>query len=317
MVEFTLIAITFLFVILGVIQLAMVLNAATLVQYAAYNAARAGSVHGGDLEKMTEAARVSLLAVFPRHGRADQVRGMTENYLASLATDQEPFDYTYFHTPITTVKILNNQNLPCGTVVTFDDPKTADKAYLTVQVVHQYQLVIPLVNRMLFWVYERFKLGEGYTGHSLDYISKETDKMRRVSGQYKEIEYRIPLVAHYTIRLQSDYASAACAPPPPPPPPPPAPPPPTTTTTTLPPCGVFNNPTLGGLPVDHCMFYAVQCGQPPADLFCQFKGCSHATAFTDGPPVWETYITGDGTKCDGHPYGYKFCVGFSSITCAP
>ena len=161
MVEFTLIAITFLFVILGVIQLALILNAATLVQYAAYNAARAGSVHGGDLEIMTEAARVSLLPVFPRHGRADQVRGMTENYLASLATDQEPFSYTYFHTPITQVSILNNLNLACGDIVTFDDPKMADKGYLTVQVVHQYQLVIPLVNRMLFWVFENFKTGAG------------------------------------------------------------------------------------------------------------------------------------------------------------
>ena len=52
MVEFVIAAITFLFTILGVIQLALVLNARTMVQYSAYNAARAGVVHGGDADRI-------------------------------------------------------------------------------------------------------------------------------------------------------------------------------------------------------------------------------------------------------------------------
>ena len=60
MVEFVIIAITMLFTILGVLQMALVLNAYTLVRYAAYNAARAGIVHGGNLDQMKEAERISL-----------------------------------------------------------------------------------------------------------------------------------------------------------------------------------------------------------------------------------------------------------------
>ena len=230
MVEFTLVAITFLFVILGVIQLALVLNAQTLVQYAAYNAARAASVHSGNPQKMQEAARVSLLPVFPRHGRADHLRGLTENYLAAVETDQDS-GVTYFGEPITETRITNMDGLDCGTVITFDDPKQAAEGFITVRVIHRYELVIPLVNRILFYIYTKFRSGEGYSGESLDNLSKVTDKRRR-SGDFKDIEYRIPLVAHYTIRLQSDYSAEACPPPPPPPAPPPLPT--VTPTTTVP-----------------------------------------------------------------------------------
>ena len=73
--EFVIVVITLLFTILGVIQLALALNAYSLVRYAAYNAARAASVHSGSQEKMEDAARISLLAIFPRHGRADHRLG--------------------------------------------------------------------------------------------------------------------------------------------------------------------------------------------------------------------------------------------------
>lgn len=199
-VEFTFIAITFLFVILGVIQLAMVLNAYSMVRYAAYNAARAAIVHGGSPEKMREAARLSLVATFPRHGVADQRRGYMENYYAARDTDHVA-GLKYFGKPITSVAVVNHD---CGGVVTFDDPADSDRGLITVQVVHQYQLVIPMVNRMVFWLYHLMDSGGSYGGQSLDYIAQQTDKERR-GGEFYHIEYRIPLVAHYTMRLQSDY----------------------------------------------------------------------------------------------------------------
>lgn len=206
MVEFTLSAISFLFCILGVIQLAMVLNAYTLVRYAAYNAARAGIVHGGDEGRMLEAARISLLPVFPRHGRADHRRGFTENYLAAKVTDQVPLFnyYWYLGERITEVEVKNKQNVGCNSVITFDDPLQAREALITVQVVHRYELVIPLVNRIIFWVYTKFRSGEGHEGATIDSVAAKTDKLRR-TGSFKDIEYRIPLVAHYTMRMQSDY----------------------------------------------------------------------------------------------------------------
>ena len=198
-VEFLLVSITFLFVILGVLQLALALNAYALVRYAAYNAARAAIVHQGDHSKMMEAARISLLATFPQHGRADHRRGFTENYLAAKLTDSNPA-LTYYHEPITDVKILGSRNK----IVTFDDPTQANDGVITVQVVHQYELVLPLVNRIIFYVYTLWRGEGGYGNRSIDRMLAETDTMRRGSGEFHDIEYRIPLVAHYTMRMQSD-----------------------------------------------------------------------------------------------------------------
>lgn len=201
MVEFVFVSITFLFTILGVLQLAMCLNAYSLVRYAAYNAARAAIVHGCDQEKMNEAARLSLVATFPKHGRADHVRGFMDNYLAARATDQRAL-FTVFEGPITEVKVING-GIP-EDVTTFDDPVDSDQSIITVQVVHNYELVIPLVNRILYYVYTLWRLGVGYGGESLDYLSARTDALRR-TPVLGGIEYRIPIVAHYTMRLQSDY----------------------------------------------------------------------------------------------------------------
>lgn len=224
MVEFVVIAITFLFTILGVIQLGMILNAYALVRYAAYNAARAAIVHGGDQEKMEEAARLSLVSIFPRHGRAHHVLGLTENYLAAKATDDSVLFYSYLVNvngvpmprafKITDVKILNNRGVSSGEVVTFDDPAQAPKGLVTVQVTHHYQLVIPLVNRILFYVYNQFLMKKdfglgGYDGESVIKLSADTDRLRRTGGMGGVLggttEYRYPLTAHYTMRLMSDY----------------------------------------------------------------------------------------------------------------
>lgn len=209
MAEFVLSAVTFLFSILVIIQLALVLNAYTLVRYAAYNAARAGVVHGADPEMMQDAARISLLGIFPRHGRADHVRGFSENYLGAKQTDADPA-LTPFGEPITDVQILGKDNISCGQTITFDDPAQARDAVITVQVVHRYELVIPLANRIMYWVYTRHRSGEGYQGQSVDTLAKTTDQMRR-GGEFNDIEYRLPLVAHYTMRMQSDFVRKNCS----------------------------------------------------------------------------------------------------------
>ena len=205
MVEFVLSVITFLFCVLGVIQLALCLNAYTLVRYAAYNAARAGIVHEANLGRMREAARQSLLAVYPRHGRADHQRGITENYLGALATDQTPLPLYGFRA-ITDVRILNVSDLESESVITFDDPASAPRGLLTAEVTHHYELVVPLVNRIIYFLHRRW-LGSQKTAawgsDSVDKLAAVTDKQRR-NGNLSDIEFRIPIVAHYTMRMQSD-----------------------------------------------------------------------------------------------------------------
>lgn len=200
--EFVLVAITFLFTILGLIQLALVLNAYTMVRYAAYNAARAAIVHHGDEEKMLDAARLSLVATAPSHGRADHPLGFTENFLSQQLTDQIPL-FTEFFEPITSVEILDNMERESGETITFDDPRDAGKAIVTVKVKHYYELVIPLVNRIFYFVYRLNRIGPGYQGQSVNQLSAVTDRERR-SGSLRDKEFRIPLIAHYTMRMQSD-----------------------------------------------------------------------------------------------------------------
>ena len=219
MVEFVLIAITFFFSILGILQVAMIMNAYTLVRYAAYNAARAAIVHGGDLEKTHEAARLSLLAIFPSHGRADNILGMVQNYAGAAATDKNPLMASYafsimpYFDQITEVKILPGHGRNSGDVVTFDDPQDSEKGLITVEVTHRYEMVVPLVNRIFFYVYNLFRdkkslgpiLASGYQNQTLDNLSAETNRRRRAGDLYASAETRIPLTAHYTMRMQSDY----------------------------------------------------------------------------------------------------------------
>lgn len=198
-----LIAITVLFTLLGVIQLALVLNASTMVHYAAYNAARAAIVHGADKNKMLEAARLSLLANFPSQGRADNLKGYYQNYLSAKDTDNNP-NLTVSGEPITRVEILNKNNLGCDQVVTFDDPVDTKNAILTVRVVHLYELGIPLVNRMLYFLYQKVIANVGDNGETINQLAAITAELEK-TGEYKDIEYRIPLVGFYTMRMQSDY----------------------------------------------------------------------------------------------------------------
>ena len=215
MTELVISIITFLFVMLGIIQLAMVVNAYTMVRYAAYNAANAAIVHGGDHDKMLEAVRMSLLPIFPVHGRADHQLGWAENLAGSKATDQIPgLGYIgFFQAPkkITEVRILDREGRSDGDLITFDDSADADGGIITVEVIHRYELVVPLVNRILFHVYDQFLLAKispfglfgGVRGESIDTLAAITDKDRR-TGLLRGAEFRIPLVAHYTARMQSD-----------------------------------------------------------------------------------------------------------------
>ncbi|GEM_PF-6721180 len=205
-VEFLFIAITLLFTLLGVMQLALCLNAYALVRYAAYNAARTAIVNGGDEEKMREAARISLLGTFPKHGRADTRRGFMANYLGAKEVDGlQALPASMGNSDkITEVRIVDNNGLSSGDVVTFDDPEEGQRGVITVEVKHYYELVIPLVNRMVFYMYWRWNQGD-YRTRTLDNVAAEVDPMRRPGGEFYDIEYRVPIVAHYTMRLQSDY----------------------------------------------------------------------------------------------------------------
>ncbi|MEZ5666282.1 MAG: hypothetical protein R3F55_02385 [Alphaproteobacteria bacterium] len=73
---------------------------------------------------------------------------------------------------------------------------------------------------------------------------------------------------------------------------------------------VFDQPALAGYPVDICLTWAEQCGQPAADAFCIASGFATAIAFEfqyESPP---TRVIGTGEICE-----FDYCARFATISC--
>ena len=76
---------------------------------------------------------------------------------------------------------------------------------------------------------------------------------------------------------------------------------------------VFTDPTAQSLPLDGCLFFARECGEPAASSWCASKGFGKATNFTGFRNVPQTYVMGDGSVCQTGPA--VTCGTFTSITC--
>jgi hypothetical protein len=76
----------------------------------------------------------------------------------------------------------------------------------------------------------------------------------------------------------------------------------------------FTDPIAGSLPLDGCLHFARECGEPAASAWCASKGLGKATDFKGYRTVPQTYVLGDGTACISGPTGS--CGTFTSITCS-
>jgi hypothetical protein len=76
----------------------------------------------------------------------------------------------------------------------------------------------------------------------------------------------------------------------------------------------FAKPKQGGVRVDWCYQWGVQCGKPAADRFCQSKGYTQSNDSVEdidiGTSGIDTVVIGTGQVCHGN-----FCDGFTYITC--
>lgn len=103
---------------------------------------------------------------------------------------------------------------------------------------------------------------------------------------------------------------------PPPASPPPPSPNPSPSASPVPEFITFDNPTLGGAPLDNCYNFGKNCGTFAAEIFCQSQGLSKSVSFSIGATkVPKTYILGDGTYCDFPPPQPPFCQPFTQIVC--
>jgi len=142
---------TFLIVILGIIQLTLMINARLLVNYAAYCAVRAGIVHNGDQHRMEQAAAVALTPLFS-----------ASSNLGNLGVGYSKAQLLLALGLLKVEKLSPNGNPAQRFFPEFtrygDTPQGSDAAklnanLLTVKVTFYFALEIPLVNTMLspFW----------------------------------------------------------------------------------------------------------------------------------------------------------------------
>ncbi len=161
-----------IFFILGMVQLAMLQHARIAADYAAYNAAKAGTIYNANLDRMETAATISLL---PTMARSDSWTAVGENYLKHMAGPklaEKLLAKVGIHVPNglrpVWVKILAPCDLSIfgrlgghlnGKQIDFDDwrPAAAEANVLSVEVHFLYPMRIPFANWFvqLIWLAQR------------------------------------------------------------------------------------------------------------------------------------------------------------------
>jgi hypothetical protein len=76
---------------------------------------------------------------------------------------------------------------------------------------------------------------------------------------------------------------------------------------------VFVNPRIDGSPVDRCLSYATECGEPAATAWCRRKGMARATGWKYESAARMGRVVG---ALGGAPRDCKFgCDGFTEVVC--
>jgi hypothetical protein len=195
--------------ILCAIQITQVQQARVLVEYAAFNAARAGVVQNGNAGSdgasgpMHDAAALSLLA---SHGRTDGLGALARTWADFRAREAV---LSAAHLPLVQVRVLNprrsdfqrlGQHLH-GEEIDFDDvrPQAIDATLLSVNVRYLYELRVPFANQLLhsLWLAARRLRGAG--GGAADGLD-----LAALSLASKQRRYLFPVQAFYTMRMQSN-----------------------------------------------------------------------------------------------------------------
>jgi hypothetical protein len=206
MVEAALILPAMLVLILCTIQIAQVQQARVLVEYAAFNAARAGVVQngnageGGTSGPMHDAAALSLL---PAAGRTDDLGWVARTWAAFRAREGAS---RAAGLPIVTVSVLNprradfhrfGQHLG-GSEIDFDDvrPQAVDANLLSIRVRYLVELHVPFANKLVhsLWLARRALVRTEDDAVDAAALSLAAGRRR----------YLLPLEAFYTMRMQSN-----------------------------------------------------------------------------------------------------------------
>ncbi len=213
----------FLLLALGMLQLSLMHQARLVAKYAAYKAARVGSIHSAKMSAMSRAASGVLLPVTGR-ARVDSFYSASpNNYAASWAAAQLA---SAIYDPVK-VTICEPKS---GVSGDFDDPagglgafptngnaldfQTFTRGRLAIQVTFMYQMVIPFANMVLWHI----------VAGQEDYETMRTLRMNRntnrptqsfsgagtivnTNGLARTGHYYMPIRAGWAMRMQSNFVT--------------------------------------------------------------------------------------------------------------
>jgi hypothetical protein len=191
-----------LVLILCAIQVAQLQQARVLLEYAAFNAARAGVVHdadngaGGTSGPMHDAAALSLL---PGFGRTDGFGALARTWARFRASEAA---LRALRLPMLRISVLNprrgdfarsGEHLD-GQEIDFDDvrPQATDANLLSIDLRYLYELRVPLANKLI------------QTAWLLRPGSAPPGDVAALKVAGRQGHYFVPVHAFYTMRMQSN-----------------------------------------------------------------------------------------------------------------
>ena len=193
-----------IFFILGTIQLTLMHQARLMLEYAAFNAARAGSVWNGDPDRMCNAAMISLIASRPSWpGIGNFNMGAIDDYLdlagyaAAMVASNALMDRV-LGLSLVRVDTLSPVEADFGEAEEIDFDTVAStfeerrKTQLTIRVTYFYKMFIPFANMVIWNTWWAMRCtGMGKASEFLNAINKIFDTELGVgrSGPFLAFKY--------------------------------------------------------------------------------------------------------------------------------
>jgi hypothetical protein len=222
-VETALVMPMFVFLILGLLQLGLAHQARLMTKFAAYKAARAGSIHGAKKEVMENAALAVLLPVSAEGKATDRLySALPGQYGTSFKAAQSvqgsnPLFDLIICDPLKG-KTSGDFDDPTGNLGAINDWKQFNHSRLSVQVSFYYRLVIPFANGVLWWMafggernelYRTLRVATHEGTQALQGRKKGKDgKAKRIAdfeGKAGEGIYILPIRASWSMHMQSNF----------------------------------------------------------------------------------------------------------------
>jgi TadE-like protein len=212
------------FLILGILQLFLMLQARIMAEYAAFRATRAGSVRHGSCEAMTDAAILALLPTF--HSYLGGGLSLSPGQKLGMAFSKRKSNlYTPgLDGPHDRAIVWIIRDSPVGITANedkdFDEPRSSDEVdanRLETRLVFWFPLKIPFANwvisRMMlsYWGYMAYTAQNplmltqkaNWTQSSTMTMSLEDDIVRELLLRVNSAQYVIPIHASASLRMMT------------------------------------------------------------------------------------------------------------------